>query len=56
VDEAMKIMQERYTHIVFYGDGLCQRYFVPVYQKYPQNFELVQQMRNPDVYLFKIKK
>ncbi len=55
-DEALKIMKERnYSHIVLYGDGLSQRYFVPLYQKYPNKFPVIQNVGDPPVYLLAIK-
>ena len=54
-EEALEKMKERkYTHIVIYGDGLSQRYFVPLYQKYPKKFPVIQKLSNPDVYLMEI--
>jgi hypothetical protein len=41
------------THIVVYGDGITQRYFMPVYEKNPEKFPVIQQFRNPDVWLLK---
>lgn len=43
------------THIVVYGDGITQRYFIPVYQKNPEKFPVIQQFKNPDVYLLAYK-
>jgi len=55
-EEALEKMKERkYTHIVIYGDGLSQRYFIPLYQKYPEKFPIIQKLSNPDVYLMEIK-
>jgi hypothetical protein len=54
-DEALKLMKEgNYSYIVFYGDGLSQKYFLPLYQKYPKRFPIIQKLSNPDVYLMKI--
>ena len=55
-EEVLEIMRERkYTHIVLYGDGLSQRYFVPLYNKYPNKFPVIQKVGNPPVYLLAIK-
>lgn len=37
------------------GYGSVGRYFVPAYQAYPERFELVAQLPNPDTYIFKVK-
>ncbi len=37
------------------GYGSVGRYFVPAYQAYPEHFELVAQLPNPDTYIFKVK-
>jgi hypothetical protein len=53
--EVFRIMKEqKYTHIVLYGDGLSQRYLVPLIQKYPKKFPVIQNVGNPPVYLLKI--
>ena len=55
-DEALaKMKEEHYTHIVIYGDGLSQKYFIPLYNKYPEKFPVIQKLSNPDVYLMEIK-
>jgi len=43
------------THIVVYSDGITQRYFIPVYQRYPEKFPVIQQFKNPDVWLLAYK-
>ncbi len=54
-EEVLKQMKKaNYTYIVVYGDGLSQKYFFPVYKKYPERFPIVQKLSNPDVYLMKI--
>ena len=47
--------KKKTTHIVVYGDGITQRYFMPVYQTNPEKFLVVQQFRNPDVWLLEYK-
>jgi hypothetical protein len=55
-EEVLEIMRkQKYTHIVLYGDGLSQRYFVPLYNKYPYKFPVIQKVGNPPVYLLAIK-
>ena len=55
-EKALDKMRERkFTHIVYYGDGLSQRYFVPLLQKYPNKFPVIQKVGNPPVYLLEIK-
>lgn len=55
-EDALAVMKERkYTHIVLYGDGLSQRYFIPLYEKYPNKFPVMQKVGNPPVYLMAIK-
>lgn len=54
-DEVLRIMKKgNYSYIVLYGDGLSQKYFIPLYKKYPERFQIVQRLQNPDVYLMKI--
>ncbi len=54
-EEVLKQMKKsNYSYIVFYGDGLSQKYFLPVYKKYPDRFPIVQKLANPDIYLMKI--
>ena len=43
------------THIVLYGDGISQKYFIPVYNKYPEKFPIMQKTPSPEVYLMKVK-
>lgn len=43
--------KKKATHIVVYGDGITQRFFIPVYEKNPEKFMVVQQFKNPDVWL-----
>jgi len=55
-DEALEAMKTGgITHIVQYGDGLSQRYFIPIYKKYPEKFPVLQKTSNPDIYLLKVK-
>ena len=55
-DEALAIMKKGgITHIIQYGDGLSQRYFIPIYKKYPEKFPVLQKTSNPDVYLLNVK-
>ena len=55
-EEVLEIMKEnKYTHIVLYGDGLSQRYLVPIIQKYPNKFPVIQKVGNPPVYLLGVK-
>jgi len=55
-EEVLDIMRKnKYTHIVLYGDGLSQRYFMPLYKKYPNKFPVIQKVGNPPVYLLEIK-
>ena len=54
-DEALAAMKKsRITHIVQYGDGLSQKYFIPLYKKYPKKFPVLQKASNPDVYLLQV--
>jgi len=55
-DEALANMKKlNVTHIVLYGDGLSQKYFIPIYNKYPNKFPIVQKTSNPDIYLMEVK-
>jgi len=55
-DEALEAMKKGgVTHIVQYGDGLSQRYFIPLYKKFPKKFPVLQKTSNPDIYLLKVK-
>jgi hypothetical protein len=55
-DKALEIMKkDGYNYIVLYGDGLSQRYFIPLYNKYPEKFPIIQKVGNPPVYLMEIK-
>ncbi len=55
-DEALQKMKEDgVTHIVLYGDGLSQKFFIPIYNKYPKKFPVLQKTSNPDIYLLKVK-
>jgi hypothetical protein len=55
-EKALKIMKDKgYNYIVLYGDGLSQRYFMPLYNKYPEKFPIIQKVGNPPVYLMEIK-
>lgn len=54
-EEVLKLMKKgKFTYIVVYGDGLSQKFFFPLYQKYPERFPIIQKLSNPDVYLMKI--
>ena len=39
------------THVVVYGDGITQRYFMPAYQKNQEKFKVIYQFQNPDMWL-----
>jgi hypothetical protein len=54
--DALKELTRDYTHIVFYGDGLSQKYFLPIYQKYPEHFKIINVTEKPEVYLLEIIK
>lgn len=43
------------THIVVYGDGITQNFFIPVYEKNPEKFPIIQQFKNPDVWILEYK-
>jgi len=47
--------KKKTTHIVVFPDGITQRYFVPVYEKNPEKFPVIQQFTNPDVWLLEYK-
>lgn len=55
VDGAKEFLEalgrQKATHIVVYGDGISQRYFIPVYEKNPEKFKIIQQLKNPDIWL-----
>ncbi len=54
-DKALKEMKKNhYQYIVLYGDGLSQRYFMPLYEKYPKRFPIIRKYSNPDIYLMRI--
>ena len=56
MDKFLKSLNtKKTTHIVVYGDGITQRYFIPVYNKNPEKFPVIQQFRNPDVWLLAYK-
>ena len=55
-DKALEIMKKgNIRYVVLYGDGLSQRYFMPLYQKYPNKFPVLQKGGNPPVYLLEVK-
>lgn len=43
--------KKKATHVVIYGDGITQRYFLPAYQKNQEKFKPIRQMQNPDMWL-----
>ncbi len=45
----------KYTHIVYYGSGLGQKYVLPLLQKYPKKFKVINKTQQPEVYLLEIK-
>ncbi|MCK5847285.1 MAG: hypothetical protein KAG84_07595 [Bacteroidales bacterium] len=50
--EAFK--EGKYTHIVYYGSGLGQKYVLPLLQKYPEKFKVINKTGKPEVYLMEI--
>jgi hypothetical protein len=52
-----RLQEEGLNYVVVdqLGYGSVGRYFVPAYQAYPERFELVAQLPNPDTYIFKVK-
>ena len=44
-----------YTHIVFYGDGLSQKYVLPMLKNYPEKFPVINKTNQPEIYLIEIK-
>ncbi len=44
----------KYTHIVYYGSGLGQKYVAPLLQKYPEKFKVINKTSQPEVYLLEI--
>ncbi|RLD46967.1 MAG: hypothetical protein DRI86_01660 [Bacteroidetes bacterium] len=44
----------KYTHIVYYGSGLGQKYVLPLLQKYPERFKVINKTEKPEVYLMEI--
>lgn len=53
----LRLKEEGLNYVVVdqLGYGSVGRYFVPAYQAYPERFELVAQLPNPDTYIFKVK-
>ena len=43
-----------FTHIVYYGSGLGQKYVLPLLQKYPEKFKVINKTQAPEVYLLEI--
>ena len=54
-DAVLKAFKDgKYTHIVYYGSGLGQKYVLPLLNKYPDKFKVINKTSSPEVYLLEI--